>query len=199
MFSDHALPARGVNVPFRSTGSRLRAVSLSPSLLLPSSFSFHSLHTGGVKGAATYDLHKHSLTTALTLNKALSGSEVQLRAVYKQAGDVFILEEQWIFDANNKLSGAYNFSNEEAIFAYTHTRDDWSATGRYNFSTDKTTLEIGKKQGKARIAAVYGVNDGAAVLTWAAKPFKASIKGNLGRGGLKAAQAAFTITQEFDL
>lgn len=135
----------------------------------------------------------------MTLDKPLNGSDLQLRAVYKQASDEFILEETWKFDKNNKLSGSYNFASEEASFAYTYTKDDWSATGRYNFQKDTTVLEVSKKEGKATFGATYALKDQAATLSWAAKPFKAVLKGNVGRGGVKATQVVLVATHEFDL
>ena len=146
-----------------------------------------------------YDLAKRSSTAALTLDKPLNGSNLQLRAVYKQAGDVFILEESWKFDANNRMTGAYNFSTEEAQFGYTYTRDDWSATGRYNLKSDVPSLEVAKRAGKATVTALYAPRDEALTLTWAAKPLRATLKGKVGRGGVGATSASLMVTHEFDL
>lgn len=129
----------------------------------------------------------------------MSTSDVQLRAIYKQSGDVFILEEQWRLDANNKISGSYNFSNEEAEFSYTHARGDWSATSRYNFRTDATILEVNKKQGKSSLTASYNLKDEGLTMSWNVKPYKAVLKGRVGSGGVSAPQASLMITHEFDL
>jgi hypothetical protein len=128
-----------------------------------------------------------------------SGSNLQLKAIYKQAGDMFILEETWKLDANNKLGGSYNFNTEEAQFSYTYSKDDWAATGRYNFQKDTTVVEVEKKQGKNKYAAVYAPRDGATSLIWSAKPFRAVLKGSLGKGGVSANSALLSVTHEFDL
>lgn len=124
---------------------------------------------------------------------------MELKGIYRQAGDVFILEETWKLDSNNKITGHYNFNTEEAIFGYTYTKDSWSATGKYNFQKDTTLLEVEKKQGKSKYIAAYHPKDGSASLTWNAKPFKATIKGNVGRDGAEAQTAIFSVTHEFDL
>lgn len=154
---------------------------------------------GGVKGAVSYDVQKRSPTVALTMKKDLSGSDLELKAIYKQAGDVFILEEQWRFDENNKLSGAYNFSNEEAQFAFTHSRGPWSGTSRYNFRTEATILEISKKEGKSTLTGAYNIKDESLSLTWNKKPYKVVAKGRVGRNGVSAVQTSLSITHEFDL
>jgi len=154
----------------------------------------------GIKGSLSYDLDKHSAIGAMTLNKSLNGSDLQLRAVYKQAGDVFILEETWKFDANNKLAGAYNFSTEEAQFAYTYTKDDWSATGRYNIKKESSVLEVAKKQGKATFGMSYALKDEVASVTWVQKPFRAQLKAKFGTNGLaKDPIATFAVTHEFEI
>ena len=112
---------------------------------------------------------------------------------------MFILEETWKLDANNKLGGHYNFNTEEAAFSYTYTKDDWAATGRYNFQKDTTIVEVEKKEGKNKYTAVYAPKDGATSLVWTAKPFKAIVSGNLGKGGVSANKAMLSITHEFDL
>lgn len=147
----------------------------------------------------TYDVGKRSATGVVTLDKPINGSNLQLRAVYKQAGDVFILDETWKFDANNKLSGSYNFSTEEALFAYTYNKDDWSATAKYNFQKDSSAFEVSKKRGKETFAVLYIPKEETALLSWSAKPFRASLRGQAGLSGVKATQASFTVTHEFDL
>jgi hypothetical protein len=136
----------------------------------------------------------------MTLDKSFdSGSNLQLKAIYKQAGDMFILEETWKLDANNKLGGMYNFNTEEAAFSYTYTKDDWAATGKYNFQKDTTVLEVQKTEGKNKYTVVYAPKDGATSLIWAAKPFRATLKGSLGKGGVSANSAILAVTHEFDL
>jgi hypothetical protein len=154
----------------------------------------------GVKGALTYDVHKRTGAASMTLDKSFdNGSKLQLRSIYKQAGDMFILEETWKLDANNKLGGAYNFNTEEATFSYTYTKDDWAATGRYNFQKDTTILQVEKREGKNTYMVQYAPNDGATSLVWTAKPFKAILKGNMGKGGVSADSAVLAVTHEFDL
>lgn len=143
---------------------------------------------------------KHTGTGMVTVNRSFaSGSDLQLRAVYKQAGDVLILEETWKMDANNKLAASYNFSNEEALFAYSYSKHDWSATGRYNFAKDTTVLEVNKKQGKATLGASYALADGKTILSWSQKPFRAAIAANIGAGGLKVQDGSLLVTHEFDI
>jgi hypothetical protein len=152
-----------------------------------------------VRGALAYDVAKGSATGKVVLNKPINGSDLQLTATYKQAGDEFVLEESWRFDDRNRLAGAYNFATEEATFAYTHTRGPWSATSRYNFQKDATVLEVARRQGKATLGAAYAVQDQTATLTWAEKPLRAQLKAKVGGGGVTAAQATLTLTHEFDL
>lgn len=158
------------------------------------------LGSDGVKGALTFDVAKKVATGTINLDKSFSnGSSLNLRAIYQQSRDVFILEETWKLDPNNKLTGTYNFATEEALFGYTYTKGDWSASGRYNFSKDSVAFDVQSKQGKATFGAGYVPKDKVATLTWSAKPFRASIKGNVGKTGVSAPQAFFTVTHEFDV
>jgi hypothetical protein len=153
-----------------------------------------------VKAALAYDWHKKAATGAVTLNKAFdNGSSLELKATYRQAQDALILDETWRLDANNKLVGSYNFKSEEAVFGYTYTQGDWAATGRYNFQRDATVLEVEKKQGKARLSAVYHPADGVAALNWNQKPYKATLRGTAGKGGVSAQGVIFAVTHEFEL
>ena len=125
-----------------------------------------------------YDVQKRTGTGALTLDKAFdNGSTLQLKGIYHQAGDAFVLQETWKLDANNKLGGSYNFATEEASFAYTYVKDDWAATGRYNFKTDTTMLEVEKRVGKNKYVAFYVPRDEVTTLAWIANPLKVSISG----------------------
>ena len=142
---------------------------------------------------------KRSATASVVLNKPINGSNLQLKATYKQAGDVFTLEEVWRLDASNALGGVYNFATEEATFSYTHTRGPWSAGGKYNFQKDATTLEAARRAGKALLSASYALADDTATLTWAERPLRAQLKGQVGRSGVRAVQATLTVTHEFEL
>lgn len=136
----------------------------------------------------------------MTLNKSFdNGSSLELKATYLQATDSLVLNETWRLDANNKLVGSYNFKSEEAIFGYTYTKGDWAATGRYNFQKDSTVLEVEKKQGKAKLSAIYHPADGATALTWNQKPYKATLRANAGKGGVSAQGVVFAVTHEFEL
>lgn len=42
---------------------------------------------------------------AVTVNRTINGSDVQLRGIYRRNGDVFILEEQWKVDKNTRVNG----------------------------------------------------------------------------------------------
>jgi hypothetical protein len=59
----------------------------------------------GVKGLLSFDIGSRAPTAAVTVDRTFNGTEVQLKAVYKQKGDVLILEEQWKFNKDNKLTG----------------------------------------------------------------------------------------------
>lgn len=126
----------------------------------------------GVRGSICYDAGTKNTIGSVTLDKQVNNSDLQLKAVYKQQGEVFILEESWRFDAKNKLSGAYNFATEEATFAYSYTHDAYTATTKYNFQSDQATLEVAKRQGKNLYTASYCPQTEAASLTWAAKPYR---------------------------
>jgi len=160
----------------------------------------HHRSTDGIKAALSYDMGKRSGMATMTLDKTFgSGSSLNLRAIYKQSGDVFILEENWKLDANNKIAGTYNFATEEATFAYTHSKGDWSATGRYNFAKESTIFDVQRKYKGATLGAAYSLNDGSASLSWSKKPLKAILKGNIGKGKNLTPQAALMVTHEFDL
>ena len=147
-----------------------------------------------------YDLPKRSAIGSVAVDKSFdNGSNLQLKAIYRQAGDQFALEETWRLDGNNKITGHYNFKTEEAIFGYTYTKNDWTATARYNFQKDTTVFEVERKQNKNRFGAVYAPKDEAATLFWSAKPFRAALKGRVGKGGVVANSAFLTVTHEFDL
>ena len=155
---------------------------------------------GGVKASVNYDIHKQTSVGAVTLNKSYeNGSALELKGIYRQAGDVFILEENWKLDSNNKITGHYNFNTEEAIFGYTYTKDAWSATGKYNFQKDTTVLEVERKQGKAKYIAMYHPKDGAASLSWNLKPFKATVRGVVSKDGVNAQNAIFSVVHDFDI
>lgn len=136
------------------------------------SFSSFSLNTEGVKGFISYDVGAHNVMGTVSLDKNVNGSDLQLKAIYKHVGDVFVLEETWRFDSKNKLAGSYNFATEEANFAYTYSSGDYSATARYNFQSDESSLEVTKRDGKNSYSASYCPNKEDAMISWSAKPYK---------------------------
>ena len=86
------------------------------------------------------------------------------------------------FHHSNPLR-SYNFSSEEAIFGYTHTRGDWAASAAFNFRTEAPVASVSRKVGgKDTLGLVYAAKDEAATLTWARKPFK--VKSGWGQGGV---------------
>eukprot|EP00887_Chlorella_sp_A99_P004732 scaffold4.g4732.t1 len=119
----------------------------------------------GVKGAVAYNVGQKNGEASLTVDRKVGGNDLSLKAIYHQKGDVFILEESWKFDKNNKLSGTYNFQTEAATFTYTHIQGPWTAEGKYDFARDAPTLTVKRKQGKATLSAAYGLKDQAAALT----------------------------------
>ena len=155
---------------------------------------------GGLKANLIYDVAKRSGTGSLTRALSFSnGSSLELKATYRQAGDVFVLDETWKLDSRNKIVGHYNFATEEAIFGYTHTKGDWSATGRYNFQKEASTVEAEKRHGKHTFVAAYAIKDEAVALSWRHKPFRATLKGKAGRGGVSAQAAMLTFTHEIEV
>lgn len=52
--------------------------------------------------------------------------------VRSSKGDVVTIEETWKFDKQNKLVGRYNFTKEEAVFKYEHTRGTLKLAAEYN-------------------------------------------------------------------
>lgn len=61
--------------------------------------------TDGVKGSLAYDVGARNPIAAVTVNRTINGSDVQLRGIYRRNGDVFILEEQWKVDKNTRVNG----------------------------------------------------------------------------------------------
>jgi hypothetical protein len=153
----------------------------------------------GVVGRLSYDLAKRAGTAAVTLTRPVAGSDLTMTAVYKQAGDEFILEEAYRIDAANRVAGSYNFASEEALFAYTHTHGPWTATARHNFKKDESTAEVARRAGKAVWAASYCPRDESATLSWAEGALKATAKGRAGRGGVFATQVALQVVHTFDI
>lgn len=59
----------------------------------------------GVKANLSYDVGARNTIAAVTVNRVINGSDVQLRGIYRRNGDVFILEEQWKVDKNTRVNG----------------------------------------------------------------------------------------------
>ena len=65
-------------------------------------------------------------------------------------GDVVTIEETWKFDKQNKLVGRYNFTKEEAVFKYEHTRGTLKLAAEYN-------LQVGQESNRVWLArSVWG-------------------------------------------
>lgn len=59
----------------------------------------------GLKATLAHDVGAGNSVASVTLNRLVNGSDVQVKAIYKRTGDVFILEEQWKVDKNNRING----------------------------------------------------------------------------------------------
>lgn len=58
-----------------------------------------------MKASLAHDFGASNSVASLTLNRLVNGSDVQVKAIYKRAGDVFIMEEQWKVDKNTRING----------------------------------------------------------------------------------------------
>lgn len=118
------------------------------------------------------------------MKRPIRDSNLQLKATYKQATNAIVLDEILELDAKNKITGSYNFINEEAVFSYTYTTGTWSAAAKYNFQTDSSTYSVTKKQGKANLSASFSPRSEDATLKWAQKPYTITAKSKIGQSGV---------------
>ncbi|EFN57639.1 expressed protein [Chlorella variabilis] len=153
----------------------------------------------GVKGTIAYNAGAKDTIATVTIDKKLNGNDLSLKGSYQFAGDVFILQETWKFNKQNKLVGTYNFAKEEAVFSLEHTRGSLKLGALYSLKTEKPVVSIEKKRGKDTFSAAYGIKDEATTLSWQHKPFKTIVRGKAGKGGVKGVTAAVLITHEFEL
>lgn len=138
------------------------------------------LCAGDTKAVFTYDFGKNSAACSLAMKKPIHGSTLHLKATIKDWAKTILLEEQFDIDGRNRVTGSYNFSNEEAIFAYTHSAGQFSYMATYNFMKDMPTLSVTKRQKSATMSASYNPKSEEATLTWSKKPYTMAWKTRIG-------------------
>lgn len=152
----------------------------------------------GVRAAVQHGVASGDTTASLSVNKSIRGNDVQLRAVYRKKGNVFVLEETWRVDPRNRLSGSYNFSTEEAVVTFAHDQGPWTATAGYNLKREAPVLGLSRKQGKNVLGAVYAVKNDELTLQWARKPVRATVRASgVSKGQIDGLSANLLITHEF--
>lgn len=147
----------------------------------PSLTHTHTHCAEGLKLNLAYDVAKRNPSAVVTLNRSVRGADAQLRATYRRAGDVLILDQQWKLDKATTLAGSYNFASEEAAVSLTRTHGPWTAHGAYNFAKDAVLLDVKRKSGPDTVGVTYQPREDAATLHWSRKPIRVS--GWFGGGG----------------
>ncbi|KAL6777395.1 hypothetical protein ACKKBF_B21340 [Auxenochlorella protothecoides x Auxenochlorella symbiontica] len=155
----------------------------------------------GLKASLAHDFGASNSVASLTLNRLVNGSDVQVKAIYKRAGDVFIMEEQWKVDKNTRINGSYNFASEEAAASVTHTNGPWTASAAYNFARAAPLLSISRKAGADTVGATYAVNEDVGTVHWSRKPVRATLRAAnvTGKPAWSSLSASIVATHEFDL
>eukprot|EP00890_Picochlorum_soloecismus_P001553 jgi/Picsp_1/2399/NSC_05860-R1_expressed protein [Chlorella variabilis] len=146
-----------------------------------------------------YDLGKKVGMSSIAVRKSISNSQLLLKATYKTDKTSLVLDETFEINKNNKITGQYNFANEEAVFAYTYLSGDWNGTAKYNFQKDSSTYSIVKRQGKSKISVSYSPRSEDITFAWSKRPYTIRMKGSSGMSGVSLASVDLNFIHDFDV
>lgn len=158
-------------------------------------------YADGVKSNVVYFVDKKAAEASLSVSSFKpAGRDLNVTAIYKTSGDQFILKETWTIDKNNKVSGQYNFSNEEAVFGYDVSRSGVTVSGTYNILKESPTLAIKKNASPNTYAASFGMKDKSVALTWnhtSDLKYAIRLTGKMSRRLLESPALTVIATKEF--